>query len=150
MLPDNQQNLFFVRRNTNRNEVHYAIKFTREPCAPAGSHPIVVYWQMHEKGPGITEPVTVFELPAFGIHSQQKKGNSVDMTLTALPERIIRIDCTDQAQCRYTPYMNIAGAEAELVSFYVHAEPGFLLPKVKYIEIKGLRDGVEVTERIMK
>lgn len=150
MTTNTQHDLFFVRRNTNRNEVHYAIRLTGEAGVPAENHPIAVYWQMHEKGPGVTEPLTVFELPAFGIHSQRIREGSVELTLTALPERLIRIAKTDGEERRYKPYMTIAGTEAELVSFYVHAEPGFLMPKVKYIEIKGLREGKEVSERIQK
>ena len=143
-----RQDLFFVRRNTNRNEVHYAIEL--RDGHPAGETPIHGYWQMHEKGPGLTEPITVFEQLAFGIQSQRVDGDSVRVTLTALPEREIRITREPGDSGRYSAHIQIAGQEAELKSFYAHAEPGFLMPKVKYIEIIGTLDGNEVRERINK
>ena len=143
-----RQDLFFVRRNTNRNEVHYAIEL--RDGHPAGENPIHGYWQMHEKGPGVTEPITVFEQLAFGIQSQRVDGDSVRVTLTALPEREIRITREPGDSGRYRARIQIAGQQAQLISFYAHAEPGFLMPKVKYIEIIGTLDGNEVRERINK
>ena len=80
-MPQNRQDLFFVRRNTNRNEVHYAI----ETCdgQPVREHPVQGYWQMHEKGPGVTEPITIFEQVAFGIRSQRVEGTAVYLKLAA-------------------------------------------------------------------
>jgi hypothetical protein len=147
-MQQNRQDLFFVRRNTNRNEVHYAIELREGQ--PAGYHPIHVYWQMHEKGPGITEPITVFEQVAFGIRSQKVEGEAIRMTLAALPEREISIEPEPGATGRYMAHTRIAGQQAELKSFYAHVEPGFLMPKVKYIEIIGFAGGHEVRERINK
>jgi hypothetical protein len=53
MANDIEQDLFFVRRNTNRSEVHYQI-------SAAG-----------------TEPITVFEQMAFGIARQRVEGSGV-------------------------------------------------------------------------
>lgn len=147
-MPPSRQDLFFVRRNTNRNEVHYAMETS--DGKPAGQHPVQGYWQMHEKGPGVTEPITVFEQLAFGIQSQKVDGDSVRLTLTALPEREIRITREPGDSGRYSAHIQIAGQAAELKSFYAHAEPGFLMPKVKYIEIIGTVAGNEVRERINK
>ena len=143
-----RQDLFFVRRNTNRNEVHYAIEL--RDGHPAGENPIHGYWQMHEKGPGVTEPITVFEQVAFGIRSQKVDGAGVRLTLAALPDREIGIEPEPGATGRYRARIQIAGQQAQLISFYAHAEPGFLMPKVKYIEIIGTLDGNEVRERINK
>ena len=65
-----KQDLFIVTRNTNRNEVHYAIEMDAETGLPVGNAPISVYWLMLEKGDNVTEPITIFEQVAFGIASQ--------------------------------------------------------------------------------
>lgn len=148
MEGENKQDLFFVRRNTNRNEVHYAITIPGEEHASLGPHPINGYWQMHEKGPGETEPITIFEQMAFGIKSQHTDAKTVLLRLNALPERTIRVEPDAATPGRFKCFTTIAGSEAELVSFYAHAEPALFLPKVKYIEIHGTVDGKPVTERI--
>jgi Domain of unknown function (DUF4833) len=142
-MPADQQDLFFVRRNTNRNEVHYAIK-------AACDAPVVGYWKMFEKGPDVTEPVTIFEQMAFGIAAQKQEGDAILLKLNALPDRTIRIERDPAEPQRFRAYMPIAGRDAELTDFYVFAEPGFLMPSVKYIDIRGNIQGEPVTERIEK
>ncbi len=146
----NKQDLFFVRRNTNRNEVHYAIETTADSHLPAGNAPVSGYWRMLEKGEGITEPITIFEQVAFGIASQRVEGANVILKLAALPDRAIRVSRPAADSAQFKAYTTIAGSEAELTDFYAYAEPAFILPKVKYIEIHGTRGGERVTERINK
>lgn len=148
MASDRKQDLFFVRRNTNRNEVHYAISSAGEEQGPVPPHPISGYWQMHEKGPGVTEPITIFEQVAFGIKSQQLEEKTVLLKLNALPERTIRVEPDSSSPGRFKSFMTIAGREAELISFYAHAETSLFVPKVKYIEIHGMVAGEPVLERI--
>lgn len=150
MVTTHRQDLFVVTRNTNRNEVHYAIETTADAQLPAGKAPISVYWLMLEKGENVTEPITIFEQMAFGIASQHVEGESVIMKLAALPDRAIRVSRPENDATRFKAYTTIAGGEAELTDFYAHAEAAFIMPKVKYIEIHGLRAGEKVTERINK
>lgn len=150
MVTGKRQDLFVVTRNTNRNEVHYAIEVAADTGEPAGQAPISVYWLMLEKGENVTEPITIFEQVAFGIASQQVAGSSVELKLAALNDRTIRVSRSDSDGERFKAYTRIAGSEAELTDFYAHAEAAFLMPKVKYIEIHGIRDGAPVTERIEK
>ena len=145
-----KQDLFVVTRNTNRNEVHYAIEVDADSGLPTGHAPLAVYWLMLEKGEGVTEPITVFEQMAFGIASQRAEGETVIVKLAALPDRAITVSKAAGGENKYKAHCTIAGATAELTGFYAHAEAAFLLPKVKYIEIHGIRDGVPVTERINK
>lgn len=145
---EKQQDLFFIRRNTNRNEVHYAIRTDASGCLPLPQNPVSGYWQMHEKGQGVTEPITIFEQLAFGIGSQQVAEGVITLKLIALPDRPIRIQCDGEVPCRFRAYISLSGAEAELTSFYAYAEPGFIMPTVKYYEIHGLRGGTPVSERI--
>ena len=150
MASDTKQDLFFVRRNTNRNEVHYQIATAGAEHSPAGPTPISGYWQMHEKGPGVTEPITVFEQMAFGVGPQRVEGNRVFFYLTAMPDREIRVEHTGNPGRPYAAHISICGADAELTHFYVQAEAGFLMPRVKYIEIHGVKEGQSVSERINK
>jgi len=150
MAAHNKQDLFVVRRNTNRNEVHYAIETTGDALLPAGNTPLTVYWLMLEKGENVTEPITIFEQMAFGIASQHIDGENVVMKLAALPDRAIRVSRAANDPTRFKAYTTIAGSEAELSDFYAYAEAAFIMPKVKYIEIHGIKDGAPVTERINK
>ena len=145
-----QQDLFCARRNTNRNEVHYAIRTEGETAKPLGHAPVIGYWQMLEKGPDVTEPILLIEQVAFGIGHQCTEGDQIYVKLAALPDREIRIARDADDPKKYRAFIQIDGAEAELTGFYAHAEPGFLLPKVKYLDIQGLRAGVQVSERILK
>ena len=146
-----KQDLFIVTRNTNRNEVHYAIEMDAETGLPVGNAPISVYWLMLEKGDNVTEPITIFEQVAFGIAQQHLEGENVIMKLAALPDRAIRVSRSENSEKpRFKAYTTIAGSAAELTGFYAHAEAGFLMPKVKYIEIHGVRNGAPVSERINK
>lgn len=149
MVTGKRQDLFVVTRNTNRNEVHYAIEVAADTGEPAGQAPISVYWLMLEKGENVTEPITIFEQVAFGIASQQVAGSSVELKLAALNDRMIRVSRSGDG-ARFKAFTTIAGSDAELTGFYAHAEAAFLMPKVKYIEIHGIRGGARVTERIEK
>ena len=107
MPAHNKQDLFVVTRNTNRNEVHYQIATAGTDHTPAGPNPISGYWQMHEKGPGITEPITVFEQMAFGIARQRVEGTRVFFHLTAMPEREIRVEQTSNPERPYAAHISI-------------------------------------------
>lgn len=107
MASETKQGLFFIRRNTNRNEVHYQISTAGTDHTPAGPNPISGYWQMHEKGPGITEPITVFEQMAFGIARQRVEGTRVFFHLTAMPEREIRVEQTSNPERPYAAHISI-------------------------------------------
>lgn len=150
MITNTKQDLFVVRRNTNRNEVHYAIETTADSHMPVGNSPISSYWLMLEKGEHVTEPITIFEQLAFGISAQQRDGENVIMKLAALPDHEIRVSRSKTDVSRFVAYTTISGSEAELTDFYAFAEAAFIMPKVKYIEIHGIREGAIVSERINK
>lgn len=149
MAGGQEHDLFFVRRNTNRNEVHYAIRLGADG-APLQHNPVYGYWKMFEKGEDAREPITVFEQLAFGIHSQRIADGMIILKLAALPDREIRIIANADRPSGFSVLMQITGQEAELISFYAHAEPAFLMPKVKYIDIHGTAGGSAVTERILR
>jgi hypothetical protein len=141
--------VFFIQRNKNRNEVHYGIHLD-EACRPLGDGPVYNYWRRIEEGPGVVKPVTLLQQAGYGFRSQRVEGGSVLVTLRALPERAIRVEATHDANgCRARAYMEIAGRPNRFRRAYVYAEPGVVLPNVKYIELFGTAaDGSDVREHM--
>lgn len=141
--------VFFVQRNKNRNEVHYGIRLDSE-CRPVGTEPLYNYWLRLEKGPNVTEPVTLFQQVGYGLRNQRVTASGVDVVLRALPERLIHVvSARERDACRAVAFTRIAGTDARLERAYVFAEEGLLMPKVKYIELFGTTpDGTLVRERV--
>jgi len=141
-------NLFFIKRNKNRNEVHYAIRYDEKTCKPIDDESLIGYWQMLEKGPNIFEPIGRLERMAYGIKSQEISGNDLIVQLKAFPDRTIRITFTASGRCKIVPLIAINGQDAALKFISVFAEEGIIKPTVKYVDISGSRGGAVVTERI--
>jgi hypothetical protein len=140
---------FFIRRNKNRNEVHYEISLD-EQCRPLGDKPVRNYWLRLEDGPEVRKPLSLFQQAGYGFKSQAIEGDHVVVVLRALPERPITFLARRDAQgCVAAAYVDIAGARAHLEHAYVFAEEGLLLPEVKYVELFGSKDdGTPVSEKI--
>lgn len=141
-------NLFHIKRNKNRNEVHYAIRYDEKNCKPAESDALYGYWLMLEQGPNVFEPIGRLERMAYGIQSQEVKGNDLLVQLKAFPDRVIRITFNAAGGCKITPMLPINGQEAVLKFISVFAEEGFIKPTVKHVDISGTKGGAPVTERI--
>ncbi len=141
-------NLFHIKRNKNSNEVHYAVRYDEKSCKPIDSESLFGYWLMLEKGPGVTEPIGRLERIAYGIQSQEIKGDELVVQLKAFPDRPIRIAFMQKGGCKIVPMLTINGIEAVLKVISVFAEEGLIKPTVKYIDISGLKGGAPVSERI--
>ena len=148
LYAEDRANLFHIKRNKNRNEVHYAVRYDKATCKPLESDPLFGYWLMIEKGPGVTEPIGRFEQMAYGIKSQELQGEVLTVQLKAFPDRPVRISFTHKSPCNVTATININGQEAQLKTISVFAEEGLIKPTVKYIDISGVKGGAAVTERI--
>lgn len=141
-------NLFHIKRNKNSNEVHYAVRYDEKACKPIDGESLFGYWLMLEKGPGVTEPIGRLERMAYGIQSQEIKGEDLVVQLKAFPDRPIRITFAQKGGCKIIPMLTINGVESALKVISVFAEEGLIKPTVKYIDISGLKGGAPVTERI--
>lgn len=66
---ESRANLFHIKRNKNRNEVHYAVRYDEAACKPMGDEALYGYWLMLEKGPNVFEPMVVWSawLMAFSL-----------------------------------------------------------------------------------
>jgi|JI8StandDraft_1071087.scaffolds.fasta_scaffold114513_2 hypothetical protein len=146
---ESRANLFHIKRNKNRNEVHYAVRYDEAACKPMGDEALYGYWLMLEKGPNVFEPIGRLERMAYGIQSQSMSGNDLLVKLKAFPDREIKVVFSKAgAGCKITPYIAINGQESVLKSISVFAEEGFIKPTVKYVDVSGTKGGAPVTERI--
>jgi len=150
LFAESRSNLFHIKRNKNRNEVHYAIRYDEMACKPVDSEPLYGYWLMLEKGPSVYEPIGRLERMAYGIQSQEIRGNDLLVQLKAFPDRVIRITFEAAGGCKITPFLPINGQEAVLKFISVFAEEGLIKPTVKHVDISGVKGGMAVTERINK
>lgn len=150
IVAESRLNLFYIKRNKNRNEVHYAVRYDEKSCKPIGAEPVYGYWRVLEEGPDVYEPIGRFERIAYGIQSQEIKGNDLVIQLKAFPDRAIRIAFDAAMGCKITPFLPINGQEAMLKFISVFAEEGLIKPTVKYVDINGVKGSANVTERINK
>lgn len=139
---------FFVSKNQNRNQVHYAVKVDGA-CRPATEAPVRPYWLMLEKGPGMTEPLLDREQPAYGVAQQHVDGSAVRSVLRALPAHPIVIHTWrgPDGACAFAAITTIGGVRARL--FNIHVAYSLLSAGVDYILLTGWRDdGTLVRERV--
>jgi len=150
VLAESRANLFHIKRNKNRNEVHYAVRYDEKTCKPVESDAVYGYWHDLEIGPNAYAPIGRFERLAYGISSQEIKGDDLMLQLKAFPDRVIRVNFSNTNGCKIVSYVTISGAESIMKHIYVFAEEGMIKPTVKYVDIFGVRGGAPVTERINK
>ena len=139
---------FVVSKSQNRNQVHYAVRVD-DTCRPVTAAPVHPYWQMLEKGQGVTEPLLDREQRAYGIERQQVQGASIHVVLHALPSRPVEIETRrgPDGSCLSAAFTTIAGVRAHL--FNVHLQVNWLNVGVDYILLTGWRDdGSVVRERV--
>lgn len=148
VFAESRLNVFHIKRNKNKNEVHYAVRYDEKSCKPVESEPLYGYWINYEIGPNAYEPIGRFERIAYGISSQQVKGEDLVVQLKAFPDRPIRLTFNGGAGCKITPYVQINGQETQLKHIYVFAEEGMIKPTVIYVDIIGVKGTAPVTERI--
>ena len=141
------ESALFVSKSENKNQVHYGVHID-DTCTFAGSSPVYAYWRMLEKGPASIEPLLAREQRAYGIARQDVHGDTVRVTLRALPSRpiTVRVMRTMDGTCVASAEMTIAGRSARL--FNVHVALGFL--SVDHLLLTGWTDpdGHVVRERI--
>lgn len=148
LLAEARLNVFHIKRNKNKNEVHYAVRYDEKSCKPVESDPLYGYWINYEIGPNSYEPIGRFERIAYGISSQEIKGDDLVVQLKAFPDRPIRLSFNAAGGCKITPHVQINGQESQLKHIYVFAEEGMIKPTVIYVDIIGTKGAAPVTERI--
>jgi hypothetical protein len=139
--------VMFVSKSENRNQVHYGVHLD-DTCAFVGNAPVYPYWRMFERGPTVIEPLLDKEQRAYGIERQEVQGDTVRVSLRALPGRIvsIRVSRAADGACHAVAETTISGHAARL--FNVHVALGFL--RVDHLLVQGWAegDGAVMRERI--
>ena len=151
----NGENLFFIKRSKNANEVHYDARV--ENCLWSKTE-VDYYWRDLEQGLDVTSEIMPWEPPAYGFEVKRLSDSEIAIILNALPDKKItaRLSKTEEDGCRVSKTIEISGKSAELRSVYVDArEKKFLgIPygaTVHYIDILGIsKDGEFVFERIIR
>ena len=135
----------FISKSENKNQVHYGIHVD-EQCAFASPSPVFPFWKMLERGPDATEPLLAREESVYGIASQRVSGDTVTITLRALPARAITFHVArTESGCVASAETTIDGRTARL--FNVHVALGFL--RVDHLVITGwASDGHVLRERL--
>ena len=147
------ENLFFIKRSKNANEVHYDARVEgcawREPAVDS-------YWRDLADGPHVYEEIGWWEDGAYGFDVARVGDSQTEITITlkALPEKAItaRLSKTDDGGCRVATTIEIGGKPAQFRSVYVFATENFIgWPTVHYVDILGTaEDGQPVFERVAR
>jgi Domain of unknown function (DUF4833) len=139
--------LFSISKSENKNRVEYAIRVD-DHCRPLAAAPVVAFWSMREKGPGVTEPLLAHELDAYGIASQvtthTPDGIVVQLVLRAVRGRPIAIEVSQNASgaCQVLSTVAISGTPAHLYDVYAKLKWPF---GVEYLLLQGWSlDGTRV------
>lgn len=140
-------NVMSITKSSNRNEVHYAASVD-DRCVPVTQAPLRAYWQMRERGPNVTEPLTARERSVLGVESQTVSGDSIRFALGATASRVFvaRVGRAADGTCTSSVVTTIAGTQARLVG--VHVKQTFF-GGVDYVQLTGRTpDGKTVNERM--
>jgi hypothetical protein len=135
-----------IAKSSNRNEVHYAA-VVDQACAPVGTAPLRPYWRMLERGPSATEGLLDSEQRWLGIGHQEVTGNTIQMSLRAMPARkfTVRMEQGPEGGCSSWVGTTIASVPARVASVYVKQK----FFGVDYVLLTGwAEDGSVVRERV--
>lgn len=144
--------LFAIGKNTNRNEVQYGIRLDSE-CVPVGNEPVYAYWRDYEKGPDVTDDLSMLDRSVYGIRSQKvlarAPGESkILMSLKATPDRGVAVFVRKRdGKCMSESIATINGGAATLERVFVHVA-GFM--SVDWIELRGQLNGQPAVERVKR
>ncbi len=136
-----------VSKSENKNQVHYGVHVD-DACSLTGSAPVYAYWRMLERSPSATEPLLEREQRAYGIERQDVRGDTVRVTLRALPTRPLTVHVTrgTDGTCTASVVTRINGRAARL--YNIHVALGFL--RVDHVLLTGYSDvdGRVISERV--
>ncbi len=127
---------FFIRKSENRNEVHYAARMDAQ-CAFVGAHPVFAYWQMKESKLPRAEDLLPREERAYGIAAQIVSNGTVQMTLQALPDRVIVLSAgKGEGVCTASATVTVGAGSVRLDHVFVQLAWPF---GVSFLELVGPR-----------
>jgi hypothetical protein len=141
-----RDNLFIIARSKNANIVRYDIHRTPDGRLD-GAHPVEAYWLMLAEN-GHREELSWMERElAYGFSVSKVDTNGFSLQLSAFRQREIRVEYSNAS---YQARVFILGRRATLNEIFVRTDEGGLLPRVQYVELRGMTDdGIAVMERVL-
>ena len=126
--------LFVIERSTNKNIVHYDAQLTAQGRLDP-EKPVVVYWEMKEKGGTLQDLNGIERRRAYGFKAEPaKEDGSITIRLVPQKERPIRLWIRDGKPIAET---EISGKKASLKKLFIQTSGKGLIPKVTYMELFG-------------
>lgn len=146
-LADTTQQLFFIERSKNANEVHYDARVDANGVLQS-KDPIDAYW-LRKAGDGSRGPITMLQKIAYGYDVDPAAPGTYTMKLTALKERPLTLL---QVSRRWRAQTTIGGKQGYLSRVYIATDESGLFPKVLYVDLFGeeVGTGAAITEHLVK
>lgn len=140
------QNVFFIKRSNNKNEVHYDAKL-KSNCTFDEKTPIDYYWHNLEAGEikthGEYQDILESEEEAYGLSTVRKSGTEVIINHKQLDHHPIRVRLNKKGnECIVSSTVQIHGKPAVIRSVYVQMTSTGL--ELDYIYILGTANGKKV------
>jgi hypothetical protein len=146
-LADGTQQLFFIQRSKNANEVHYDARVDANGALQA-KDPIDAYW-LRKAGDGSRGPITMLQKIAYGYDVDPAAAGTYTMKLTALKERPLTLL---QVGGKWRAQTTIGGKQGYLSRVYIATDESGVFPKVLYVDLFGeeIGTGAAITEHLVK
>ena len=147
--------LFHIAKSSNANVVVYEAGIDWDPSKTAApkfvaKDPIRVYWIKNTKGGQRANLSWIERTKAYGVKILNCRPTLTEFAVSAMPERIIRVQIRRIGQTyKALPIMKIGGEDCILTEVAVKITGG-PFPKPEYADLRGLSltGKREVTERI--
>ena len=133
------QELFFIQRSKNANEVHYDARVAKDGRLDP-DQPVVGYW-LNKAEDGSRKPIKLVQQIAYGFDvAPSKDGATYGLKLKAFKERPMTIVRSDK-DGRWRVQTTIAGKPAFMNRIYVATDESSLMPTVLYVDVYGEETG---------
>ena len=149
-VTNTKANLFFIRRNTDKNLVIYEANLLGKTLDP--KKPVHIYWVRHTEGGIIKELNFLQRKLAYGMEVKKASDgtNIYEGKIAAYDKRVIRI--TYNKEGKPIALLTINGKWHQLQYIYLHiSDPDAIIPKVAYLQLVGkdLQTGSTVSEKVI-
>lgn len=138
--------LFHIERNKNEGIVCYELQI--KDNAIDAKAPIHAYWKNPHKNGSTNELSLLQKKLAYGVSVKNVDKNTVTFTMTAYPERQVKVVYNQEKQIA-NAYISINGTQHLLAKLYIHATPP-AYRSVEYVILDGfeVETNQKVSERI--
>lgn len=132
--PINENSLFYIQRNQNKNTVIYEINRCLDG-SPNATFPIYVYWIKYNEGGEQKELNFIQNKLAYGYESKLIDRYTFEFNFVSYPA--LKLFVGKDKSDSYRAFCNIDGKMSVLTNIYVYAEELGVFPDPKYIELYG-------------